>query len=122
MFSLITRILMSLDIILWFIKMLHLYAFWLQLGPRVLMITKMAIQLIYFMIIFFLFIFAFGIATQALLTQNQIMDKFLLQRVFLPAFYLIVSNFFLADMVAKSKSKSILSDWVQIFYQTVHFH
>jgi hypothetical protein len=83
-------------------KTLYLYAFWRQLGPRVLMIIKMAIQLIYFMVIFVLFMFAFGIATQALLTLNQTMDKFLLQRVFLPAFYFIISNLILSDMVIKS--------------------
>ncbi len=103
---------MSLDIILWFIKMLHLYAFWRQLGPRVLMIIKMGTQLIYFMVIFVLFMFAFGIATQALITQNQTMDKFLLQRVFLPAFYFIISNLVLSDMVIKSKKKFIFFEIV----------
>jgi len=82
--------------------MLYLYAFWRQLGPRVLMIIKMAIQLIYFMVIYVLLMFAFGIATQALLTQNQNLDKFLLQRVFLPAFYFMINNLVLNDMAVKS--------------------
>jgi transient receptor potential cation channel subfamily M member 1 len=65
-YYLIARILWCIDIILWFIKSLHGYTINRNLGPKLFIITKMIINLIYFLLIVVLFMFAFGISTHSL--------------------------------------------------------
>ena len=59
------------------------------MGPKLIMIRKMLVQLCLFMLIMFLFIFAFGICIQALTYHNMPLDWNLFINVFMPAVFVI---------------------------------
>ena len=61
------RILLSIDIILWFIKSLHTYTCFRIMGPKLIMINRMMYELISYMSIVIVFMFAFGISTQVII-------------------------------------------------------
>ena len=58
----------------------------------------------YFLLIVILFMFAFGISTQALMYQNQKLDKNLLRRIFLPSYFIIGGEYFTRDLIMKSSA------------------
>ena len=121
------RIILSLDIILWYLKLLYSYTVFQRIGPKIYMITKMVhvnslnsnntikinrcffflnsklYELGYFMVIVLLFMFAFGISTQALMYHNQTLDSSLLQNVFFPAFFIIGGEYFTQELIMFGK-------------------
>ena len=54
------RVIMAVDVILWFTRALSAYWHVKQIGPMLLLIQKIMTQLFYFMLIILLFLFAFG--------------------------------------------------------------
>lgn len=54
------RILMAIDVILWYIRTLSAYWHAKQLGPMLLLIQQIMIDLLYFILIILLVLFAFG--------------------------------------------------------------
>ncbi|CAF0980027.1 unnamed protein product [Brachionus calyciflorus] len=98
------RIIMAVDIILWFFKSLKAYTFLRQLGPKLYMIREMLVQLAYFFLIVLLFMFAFGVSTTALMFQNQALDKHLLKNVFLPAYFMIGGEYYTRTVIMDASS------------------
>ena len=88
------RIMLCINILLWFGKSLYFYKFVREVGPKIYMIRRMLNKLMYFLLIVVLFMFAFGVSTQSLLYHNQVLNSKLLQNVFLPAYFVIGGNYY----------------------------
>lgn len=97
------RIILSIDIIVWFVKSLKAYWFIRKLGPLLVMIERMTWHLFYFMILVILFMFAFGVSTQALMYPNQNLDKDLLKSVFFPSFFVIFKEYYTRKEIMDGK-------------------
>ena len=93
------RIIMCLDIILWFLKSLYTYKFLRSVGPKLYMIKKMLFQLLYFLLIVVLFMFAFGISTHSMMFHNQALDAKLLKNIFFPAYFIIGGEYYTMDLI-----------------------
>ncbi len=89
---------------MWFLKSLHEYVSIKELGPKLIMIKKMSIELVGFMCIILVFMFAFGITTQSLMYHNVDLDKNLLKKIFFPAYFVIAGEYFTWDTINGSKS------------------
>jgi hypothetical protein len=87
------RIIISIDVILWFFKSLYTYVFLKSLGPKLYMIAKMVVELLYFLLIIVLFMFAFGISSQSLMFPNSNLDSYLFRSVFFPAYFVSAGNY-----------------------------
>jgi hypothetical protein len=87
------RIVLSFDLILWYFKSLQMYIAIKKMGPKLIMIKRMLVQLAMFMLIVLLFMFAFGICIQALTYHNVPLNWSLLSSVFLPAFFVLGGNY-----------------------------
>jgi hypothetical protein len=96
-YYLAARILLSLDIIIWFFRSLHGYAFIRSLGPKLVMIRRMISELAYFMLIIIVFVFAYGISTQSLMYHNQAFDLDLMKSIFFGAYFVIGGEYFERD-------------------------
>ena len=97
------RIILSLDIIVWFVKSLKAYWFIRKLGPLLVMIERMTWHLFYFMILVVLFMFAFGVSTNSLMYPNQNLDKELLKSVFFPSFFVIFKEYYTRSEIMNGK-------------------
>jgi hypothetical protein len=69
------------------------------MGPWLIMMKKMTVELASFSLIFFLCMFAFGISTQSLLYHNISPSAQLLGDVFLPAFFIIGGEYYTRDTI-----------------------
>jgi len=64
------RVVLALDIMLWIIRLLDIFSVNQNLGPYVVIIGKMTIDLAYFLFIMAVFLLAYGVARQTLLEPN----------------------------------------------------
>ena len=60
----ITRLILSIDLSVWYFRLLHATIIFKNLGPKIIMIKKMLADMGFFMIIFSVFIVSFGVTTQ----------------------------------------------------------
>ena len=97
------RIILSIDIIFWYLKSLRAYWFLKNFGPMLILIEQMVLQLIYYTIILALFIFAFGVSTQALMYPNQKLDKNLLKNIFYPGFFVTAKEYYTRSSIMNGK-------------------
>ena len=84
---------MSFDLIVWYFKSLQMYVLVKKLGPKLIMIRRMVVQLCMFMLIVVLFMFAVGISLQALTYHNVPLNWSLVPTIFLPVFWFIGGQF-----------------------------
>lgn len=62
------RVLFAIDIFLWIIRLLHVFSISKQLGPYLVMINRMTIDLVYFVFVLAIFLFAYGISRFAIIS------------------------------------------------------
>jgi len=83
------RVILSIDVILWYFLQLNAYCSVEALGPLFVLMERIARKLLYFLLVLVLVIFAFGVATQSLMYPNQRLDADLLKKVFFPTFFFL---------------------------------
>jgi hypothetical protein len=101
------RIFLSFDILFWIFRSINVYAFIKSLGPKVLMIRKMAISLAYFCLIILVFMFAVGVSTQAVMYPNQELNRMLVVNVFFPAYFYLGGEFYTRNTIMSADRKNI---------------
>ncbi len=69
------------------------------MGPKLIMIRRMFVELSSFTLILLVCMFAFGISTQSLLYHNVSLDSNLLKNIFLPAFFIIGGEYYTRDTI-----------------------
>ena len=94
------RLILCIDIILWYLKAMSFYTIIKNMGPKLVMINQLLVELMYFIFIVIVFMFAFGVSTQALLYPNQLLNNsMLLANVFLPSFFIIGGEYYTRDLI-----------------------
>jgi hypothetical protein len=93
------RIILSIDIILWYFKILHTYVIIKWMGPKLIMIKRMFTELSSFTLILLVCMFAFGISTQSLLYHNITPDSNLIKNIFFPAFFIIGGEYYTREAI-----------------------
>jgi hypothetical protein len=87
-------VILCFDLGIWLYKVLHFYTFLKSVGPKILMIKEMVIQLVHFLLIVLLVMFGFGIITQALMYPNAELNANLLKNIFFPAYFVTGGEYY----------------------------
>lgn len=78
---------MCIDVFIWYFRLLHVFIVFKSLGPKLVMIKKMARDLIFFISIILIFICAFGVITQATMYPGNKLDFNLITNIFDKAYW-----------------------------------
>ncbi|XP_012588118.1 PREDICTED: transient receptor potential cation channel subfamily M member 1 [Condylura cristata] len=92
------RVIYCLDIIFWYIRVLDIFGVNKYLGPYVMMIGKMMIDMLYFVVIMLVVLMSFGVARQAILHPDEEPSWKLARNIFYMPYWMIYGEVF-ADQI-----------------------
>ncbi len=75
------RLVLCIDLCIWYMRLLHLSIVFKSLGPKLVMIQKMIQDLMFFMSIIAIFVCAFGVTTQATMYPGSQLNFKLIQNI-----------------------------------------
>ncbi|KAJ7365831.1 Transient receptor putative cation channel sub M member 7 [Desmophyllum pertusum] len=93
----IGHMLYCLDIMLWIIRVLDIFSVSKVLGPYVVMIGRMTIDMTYFLLIMVVFLMAYGVAQQAILFPYETASWELIPKVFFRPYFQVYGELFIED-------------------------
>ncbi|XP_075067072.1 transient receptor potential cation channel subfamily M member 3 isoform X5 [Mixophyes fleayi] len=97
-FSSYGRVIYCVNIIYWYIRLLDIFGVNKYLGPYVMMIGKMMIDMMYFVIIMLVILMSFGVARQAILFPSEEPSWKLAKNIFYMPYWMIYGEVF-ADQI-----------------------
>ncbi|XP_078670939.1 transient receptor potential cation channel subfamily M member 1-like [Branchiostoma floridae x Branchiostoma belcheri] len=83
------RVLYCVDIIFWYIRLLDILSVNKYLGPYVMMIGKMMVDMLYFVIIMLIVLMSFGVARQAIRNPNEDPSWISAKNIFLEPYFML---------------------------------
>ncbi|XP_074513194.1 transient receptor potential cation channel subfamily M member 1a [Sebastes fasciatus] len=92
------RVIYCVDIIFWYIRVLDIFGVNKYLGPYVMMIGKMMIDMLYFVVIMLVVLMSFGVARQAILHPDEEPTWRLAKNIFYMPYWMIYGEVF-ADSI-----------------------
>ncbi|XP_048236497.1 transient receptor potential cation channel subfamily M member-like 2 isoform X3 [Haliotis rufescens] len=92
------RVVLSINLISFFFRILHIFSVNKQLGPKLVMIRRMIDDLMSFVVILMVFIVAYAIASEAILYPNQELTWELIYRLPRKAYWTIYGELFLEEI------------------------
>ncbi|XP_058146638.1 transient receptor potential cation channel subfamily M member 1 [Dasypus novemcinctus] len=92
------RVIYCVDIIFWYIRVLDIFGVNKYLGPYVMMIGKMMIDMLYFVVIMLVVLMSFGVARQAILHPDEEPSWRLARNIFYIPYWMIYGEVF-ADQI-----------------------
>ncbi|CAL8243612.1 unnamed protein product [Lota lota] len=92
------RVIYCVDIIFWYIRVLDIFGVNKYLGPYVMMIGKMMIDMLYFVVIMLVVLMSFGVARQAILHPDEKPTWRLARNIFYMPYWMIYGEVF-ADSI-----------------------
>uniref|UniRef100_A0A670Z3I3 Transient receptor potential cation channel subfamily M member 1 n=1 Tax=Pseudonaja textilis TaxID=8673 RepID=A0A670Z3I3_PSETE len=92
------RVIYCVDIIFWYIRVLDIFGVNKYLGPYVMMIGKMMIDMLYFVVIMLVVLMSFGVARQAILHPDEEPTWRLARNIFYMPYWMIYGEVF-ADQI-----------------------
>ncbi|XP_067687429.1 transient receptor potential cation channel subfamily M member-like 2 [Haliotis asinina] len=92
------RVVLSINLISFFFRILHIFSVNKQLGPKLVMIRRMIDDLMSFVVILMVFIVAYAIASEAILYPNQELTWELMYRLPRKAYWTIYGELFLEEI------------------------
>ncbi|XP_034443367.1 transient receptor potential cation channel subfamily M member 1 isoform X2 [Hippoglossus hippoglossus] len=92
------RVIYCIDIIFWYIRVLDIFGVNKYLGPYVMMIGKMMIDMMYFVVIMLVVLMSFGVARQAILHPDEEPTWRLARNIFYMPYWMIYGEIF-ADSI-----------------------
>ncbi|XP_030647048.1 transient receptor potential cation channel subfamily M member 3 isoform X2 [Chanos chanos] len=98
------RVIYCVNIIYWYIRLLDIFGVNKYLGPYVMMIGKMMIDMMYFVIIMLVVLMSFGVARQAILNPNEDPSWMLARNIFFMPYWMIYGEVF-ADQIDHMNSR-----------------
>ncbi|XP_031426124.1 transient receptor potential cation channel subfamily M member 3 isoform X5 [Clupea harengus] len=98
------RVIYCVNIIYWYIRLLDIFGVNKYLGPYVMMIGKMMIDMMYFVIIMLVVLMSFGVARQAILHPNEDPSWMLARNIFFMPYWMIYGEVF-ADQIDHSRKR-----------------
>ncbi|XP_015275997.1 PREDICTED: transient receptor potential cation channel subfamily M member 3, partial [Gekko japonicus] len=96
------RVIYCVNIIYWYIRLLDIFGVNKYLGPYVMMIGKMMIDMMYFVIIMLVILMSFGVARQAILFPNEEPSWKLAKNIFYMPYWMIYGEVF-ADQIDRKQ-------------------
>ncbi|KAL9987179.1 hypothetical protein ACROYT_G001438 [Oculina patagonica] len=93
----IGHMLYCLDIMLWIIRVLDIFSVSKILGPYVVMIGRMTIDMTYFLLIMVVFLMAYGVAQQAILFPYETGSWNIIPKVFFRPYFQVYGELFIED-------------------------
>uniref|UniRef100_A0A674PJL1 Transient receptor potential cation channel subfamily M member 3 n=1 Tax=Takifugu rubripes TaxID=31033 RepID=A0A674PJL1_TAKRU len=100
------RVIYCVNIIYWYIRLLEIFGVNKYLGPYVMMIGKMMIDMMYFVIIMLVVLMSFGVARQAILNPNEDPSWMLARNIFFMPYWMIYGEVF-ADQIDHMHSRKV---------------
>uniref|UniRef100_A0AAQ6IFL4 Transient receptor potential cation channel, subfamily M, member 3 n=1 Tax=Anabas testudineus TaxID=64144 RepID=A0AAQ6IFL4_ANATE len=99
------RVIYCVNIIYWYIRLLEIFGVNKYLGPYVMMIGKMMIDMMYFVIIMLVVLMSFGVARQAILNPNEDPSWMLARNIFFMPYWMIYGEVFADQIDRKFKAR-----------------
>ncbi|OAF71847.1 hypothetical protein A3Q56_00397 [Intoshia linei] len=96
-----SRVIYATNLVIFYLRILSVFSIHKQLGPKVVMIGRMFIDLSFFMLILFVFIVAYGVALQSTLYPNSTLDVKLVQKVLRVSYWQMYGELFLDELEGK---------------------
>ncbi|XP_077416674.1 transient receptor potential cation channel subfamily M member 3 isoform X5 [Vanacampus margaritifer] len=103
------RVIYCINIIYWYIRLLDIFGVNKYLGPYVMMIGKMMIDMMYFVIIMLVVLMSFGVARQAILNPNEDPSWMLARNIFFMPYWMIYGEVF-ADQIDPPCGQNITTE------------
>ncbi|XP_022809071.1 transient receptor potential cation channel subfamily M member 3-like [Stylophora pistillata] len=97
-----------LDVMLWIIRLLHIFSVSKHLGPYVVMIGRMTVDMLYFLLIMVIFLLAYGVAQQAILYPNEIASWSTVSGVFFRPYFQVYGELFFDEPDTISPTETVL--------------
>ncbi|XP_041459667.1 transient receptor potential cation channel subfamily M member-like 2 isoform X2 [Lytechinus variegatus] len=94
-FSEAGHVVLSLNLILFCIRLLHIFSISKQLGPKLIMIQRMMVDLIFFIAILAVFLIGYGIASQAILFPDETNISVIMRGILMRSYFQIFGELFL---------------------------
>jgi len=95
-----------LDVMLWIIRLLDIFSVSKHLGPYVVMIGRMTVDMLYFLLIMVIFLLAYGVAQQAILYPNETASWSMLSRIFFRPYFQVYGELFVDPPDTLSKTST----------------
>ncbi|KAM4616385.1 transient receptor potential cation channel subfamily M member 3 isoform 3-T3 [Polymixia lowei] len=116
------RVIYCVNIIYWYIRLLDIFGVNKYLGPYVMMIGKMMIDMMYFVIIMLVVLMSFGVARQAILNPNEDPSWMLARNIFFMPYWMIYGEVFADQIDRNRKLQHRLNEklWVVENYLRTH--
>ncbi|XP_067871310.1 transient receptor potential cation channel subfamily M member 1-like [Heterodontus francisci] len=92
------RVIYCVDIIIWYIRVLDIFGVNKYLGPYVMMIGKMMVDMLYFVVIMLVVLMSFGVSRQAILHPDEEPSWRLARNIFYMPYWMIYGEVF-ADQI-----------------------
>ncbi|XP_049430116.1 transient receptor potential cation channel subfamily M member 1-like [Epinephelus fuscoguttatus] len=115
------RVIYCIDIIFWYIRVLDIFGVNKYLGPYVMMIGKMMIDMMYFVVIMLVVLMSFGVARQAILHPDEEPTWRLARNIFYMPYWMIYGEVFADSIDRKTRihSKILFPDSGQMISVTL---
>ncbi|KAL2089082.1 hypothetical protein ACEWY4_015981 [Coilia grayii] len=97
------RVLYCVDIIFWYIRVLDIFGVNKYLGPYVMMMGKMMIDMLYFVVIMLVVLMSFGVARQAILHPDEEPTWRLARNIFYMPYWMIYGEVFADSIDRKTR-------------------
>ncbi|XP_041467806.1 transient receptor potential cation channel subfamily M member 5-like [Lytechinus variegatus] len=96
------RIIHSLTLVTFYIRLLHIFSVNKHLGPKLIMIMKMINDLLVFICILLVFVLAYGIACQAVLFPHVTDTRQMMKGIFYRSYFQIYGELFLEELEGRN--------------------
>uniref|UniRef100_A0A8C1I502 Transient receptor potential cation channel, subfamily M, member 1a n=1 Tax=Cyprinus carpio carpio TaxID=630221 RepID=A0A8C1I502_CYPCA len=97
------RVIYCVDIIFWYIRVLDIFGVNKYLGPYVMMIGKMMIDMLYFVVIMLVVLMSFGVSRQAILHPDEEPTWRLARNIFYMPYWMIYGEVFADSIDRKTR-------------------
>ncbi|KAK3595125.1 hypothetical protein CHS0354_002378 [Potamilus streckersoni] len=107
-----TRITYSIALAMYYLRFMQVFFAEKHIGPKVIMIKNMIVDLLFFMVIFVIFLLSFGIVYQANLFPNSVPSWYLLKSVIYMPYWQLYGELFLDEMESKHNDGCVNNETV----------
>nr|XP_022342892.1 transient receptor potential cation channel subfamily M member 2-like isoform X1 [Crassostrea virginica] len=91
------RIAYSFCLMSFFFRILHVFTVHKELGPKIIMIRRMMIDLVFFLIILMVFVLSYSIATYAIMFPNSVFSYSLVRQILRKGYWTLYGELFLEE-------------------------
>ncbi|XP_071942447.1 transient receptor potential cation channel subfamily M member-like 2 isoform X2 [Antedon mediterranea] len=101
------RVILAIDLMIFYIRLLQVFSVNKNLGPKLIMISKMMVDLAFFMCILFVFLIAYGVASQAIMFPNTSGFFPIVKGIMYKSYFQMYGELFLEDIEVEEGSCTV---------------